>query len=53
MPRVKIITDERCTGYSRAGHPENPRRIAATVARLQSQTELPLDLGCTQPRRGR
>ena len=38
---VKIITDERCTGYSRAGHPENPRRVAATVAHLQSQTELP------------
>jgi len=40
--RVTIITDEHCTGYSRAGHPENPRRVAATVARLQSQTELPL-----------
>ena len=39
---MKIITDERCTGYARAGHPENPRRVAATVARLQSQTELPL-----------
>ncbi len=39
---VKIITDERCTGYARAGHPENPRRVAATVARLKSQTELPL-----------
>ena len=39
---VKIIIDERCTGYARAGHPENPRRVAATVARLQSQTELPL-----------
>ncbi len=39
---VKIITDERCTGYARAGHPENPRRVAATIARLQNQTELPL-----------
>jgi acetoin utilization deacetylase AcuC-like enzyme len=39
---VKIITDERCTGYFRAGHLENPRRVAATSARLQSQTELPL-----------
>jgi len=37
---VKIITDERCTGYARAGHPENPRRVAATVALLKSQTEL-------------
>lgn len=42
MPDVKIITDERCTSYVRAGHPENPRRVAATVARLQNQTELPL-----------
>lgn len=39
---MKIITDARCTDYARAGHPENPRRVAATSARLQSQTELPL-----------
>ena len=42
IPGVKIITDEHCTGYARAGHPENPRRISTTVARLQSQQELPL-----------
>ena len=40
--RVKIITDERCTGYSRQGHPERPERVAKTIARLQSQTELPI-----------
>jgi acetoin utilization deacetylase AcuC-like enzyme len=39
---VKIITDERCTGYSRDGHPENPRRVAATIALLKSQTDLPI-----------
>jgi acetoin utilization deacetylase AcuC-like enzyme len=39
---VKIITDENCAGYSRPGHPENPRRVTATVARLKEQTELPL-----------
>jgi acetoin utilization deacetylase AcuC-like enzyme len=39
---MKIITDERCTGYSREGHPECPARIIATVERLKSQTELPL-----------
>jgi acetoin utilization deacetylase AcuC-like enzyme len=39
---VKIITDERCTGYSRYGHPERPARITDTVERLKSQTELPL-----------
>ena len=39
---VKIITDERCAGYSRYGHPENPRRVTATIARLKEQRELPL-----------
>ena len=39
---MKIITDEHCTGYARAGHPENPRRVSTTIARLQSQQELPL-----------
>jgi len=39
---VTIITDEHCTGYARAGHPERPQRITNTVARLKSQTELPL-----------
>jgi acetoin utilization deacetylase AcuC-like enzyme len=39
---VKIITNERCTSYSRAGHPEHPRRVAATTAFLKTQTELPV-----------
>jgi acetoin utilization deacetylase AcuC-like enzyme len=39
---MKIITDERCTGYSLAGHPENPARITGTLARLKTQTELSL-----------
>ena len=39
---MTIITDEHCTGYARAGHPERPQRITNTVARLKSQTELPL-----------
>jgi acetoin utilization deacetylase AcuC-like enzyme len=39
---VKIITDERCSGYARRGHPERPERITKTAALLQSQTELPL-----------
>ena len=43
MLRVKIISDERCIGFARAGHPENPRRVTDTVALLQSQKELPLD----------
>jgi acetoin utilization deacetylase AcuC-like enzyme len=39
---MKIITDERCAGYSREDHPERPERITAAVERLKSQTELPL-----------
>jgi acetoin utilization deacetylase AcuC-like enzyme len=39
---MTIITDETCTGYARAGHPERPQRIANTVARLKRQTELAL-----------
>jgi len=39
---VTIITDEHCTGYARAGHPERPQRIASTVGLLKKQTELEL-----------
>ncbi|MGA2852503.1 MAG: histone deacetylase [Verrucomicrobiota bacterium] len=39
---MKIITDERCTGYSRDGHPERPERITTAVEFLKSQTELPI-----------
>lgn len=39
-PAVIIITDERCAGYSRAGHPERPMRILATLERLRKQDEL-------------
>ena len=39
---MKIITDERCAGYSRVGHPERPLRILATLAALRTQTELPI-----------
>jgi acetoin utilization deacetylase AcuC-like enzyme len=37
---MKIITDDKCTGYSAPGHPEKPFRVAKTVEKLQSQTEL-------------
>ena len=43
IPPVKLITDERCAGYSRYAHPERPARITATVERLKSQTGLPLE----------
>jgi acetoin utilization deacetylase AcuC-like enzyme len=41
--RVKIITDERCTGYSSHGHPERPARVAMTLARLRQQKEIPIE----------
>lgn len=37
---MKIITDERCTGYHAPGHPERPARISATVEKLRSQKQL-------------
>ena len=40
---MKIITDEHCIGYAYPGHPERPERIASTLQRLRTQTELPLD----------
>jgi acetoin utilization deacetylase AcuC-like enzyme len=45
---VKIITDERCTGYSSPGHPERPARISRTLEKLRSQKEL--DLIWAEPR---
>ncbi len=39
---MKIITDERCTGYHSPGHPERPQRISKTLEKLRAQKELPL-----------
>jgi acetoin utilization deacetylase AcuC-like enzyme len=39
---MRIITDERCTGYSHPGHPERPERISSTWEKLRQQTELPI-----------
>ena len=39
---MRIITDERCTGYSHPGHPERPERIILTRERLRGQTEVPI-----------
>ena len=39
---MKIIIDQRCTGYSREGHPERPQRILSTLDLLRNQTELPI-----------
>jgi acetoin utilization deacetylase AcuC-like enzyme len=46
---MRIITDERCAGYSRPGHPERPGRILATLEFLRQQTELPI--GWAEPGR--
>ena len=40
---MKIITDERCAGYSALGHPERPLRVLATQELMRNQTELPVD----------
>ena len=40
---MKIITNERCAGYSCFGHPERPLRILGTLELLRRQTELPLE----------
>ena len=39
---MKIITDERCTGYHSPGHPERPQRIGKTLDKLRTQKDLPL-----------
>ena len=39
---MKIITDERCTGYASPGHPERPARISQTLEKLRGQKELAL-----------
>ena len=40
---MKIIHDPACVSYEQPGHPERPARITTTVARLQDQTEVPLE----------
>jgi acetoin utilization deacetylase AcuC-like enzyme len=40
---MKIITDKKCAGYSRYGHPERPARITDTIERLKNQNELPIE----------
>ena len=40
---MKVITDERCAGYSSPGHPERPLRILGTLEFLRNQTELAID----------
>ncbi len=40
---MKIISDERCAGYSRPGHPERPERIIRTWERLRSQSGLAIE----------
>jgi len=46
---MKIITDERCTGYSRRGHPERPSRVSRTVQRLRAQTDVPITWAAPAP----
>jgi acetoin utilization deacetylase AcuC-like enzyme len=40
---VTIITDEKCAGYSRQGHPDRPARITTVGERLKNQSELSIE----------
>jgi acetoin utilization deacetylase AcuC-like enzyme len=42
---MKVITDERCTGYRMPGHPERPERISATLRKLREQDDLAITWG--------
>src|SRR5882724_11127230 len=42
---MKVISDERCTGYRQPGHPERPERISATLKKLREQDELSIIWG--------
>ena len=46
---MKIITDERCTGYHSPGHPERPARISSTLKLLREQKEIPIDWARPSP----
>ncbi len=46
---VKIITDERCTGYHQPGHPERPARISGTLAKLREQKDLVIEWASPGP----
>lgn len=42
---MKVITDERCTGYRMPGHPERPERISASLRKLREQDDLTITWG--------
>jgi acetoin utilization deacetylase AcuC-like enzyme len=42
---MKVINDERCTGYRQPGHPERPERISATLRKLRDQDEIEIIWG--------
>jgi acetoin utilization deacetylase AcuC-like enzyme len=44
-----IITDEKCTRYHKAGHPERPQRITTTIELLKNQHELPIEWRTAKP----
>lgn len=42
---MKVINDERCTGYRQPGHPERPERISGTLKKLRDQDEIKIVWG--------
>ena len=39
---MRIITDERCAGYSHPGHPERPERYHRNLAEASQPDRLPI-----------
>jgi acetoin utilization deacetylase AcuC-like enzyme len=39
---LRVVTDERCLGYSTPGHPERPSRISRALVLLREQQGLPV-----------
>lgn len=37
---MNVITDERCTAYHRAGHPERPKRVGDSLKHLRERHDL-------------
>jgi acetoin utilization deacetylase AcuC-like enzyme len=46
---MKVVTDERCTGYCAPGHPERPARITRTLENLLNQKSLPITWAAPEP----
>ena len=46
---MRIITDERCVGYSHPGHPERAERILTTWEKLRGESDIPITWSAPSP----